>query len=153
MLLGRYLCRYHHRPPSTHHAPQDSQLAALSTPVKTTHHHASSSPDDMMFSCVRKRVLARTFLLRAHPPLDFDYNDGVSSDPVDFDDHDDYYGATSVNHGDDDADNDTSTQPLRADETGVTVGRSPSWKTEENYTRRTRRLRTSQQRRWRGGDR
>ena len=53
------------------------------------------------------------------PPLDFDYNDGVSSDPVDFVDDDDDYGATSVNHGDDDADDDTSTQPLRADETGV----------------------------------
>ena len=53
------------------------------------------------------------------PPLDFDYNDGVSSDSVDFDDDDDDYGATSINHGDDDADDDTSTQPLRADETGV----------------------------------
>ncbi len=105
------------------------------------------------YSRTDQRVLIATCTTPVVPPLNFDYNDGVTSDPVDFDDDDANYGATSVNHGDDDADDDTSTQPLRADETGVTVGRSPSSKTAENYTRRTRRLRTSQQWRWRRGDR
>merc|ERR1712127_625575 len=76
---------------------------------------------------MRPKARPRTHLPSPRPPpLDFDYNNGVSSDPVDFDDNDNYYGTTSVNHGDDDADDDTLTHPLRADETGVTVGWLPS---------------------------